>query len=149
MRLTTFSDYTIRVLIYLGIHPNEMTTVSALADQYAISQNHLTKVIHYLGKRGYIKTLRGKGGGIRLATQPEAINIGALVRDTEANSKLVECLTPDTNSCKISPICRLAGVLLKAQEAFYRVLDDYTIAYLIEDAAALDALLRASTHRTD
>ncbi len=92
MRLTTFTDYTIRVLIYMGIHPDELSTVAELAERYDISRNHLTKVIHYLGQRGYIETMRGKGGGIRLAARPGDINIGDLVRDTEKSSQLVECL---------------------------------------------------------
>ena len=141
MRLTTFTDYTIRVLIYAGLHPGELTTVAELAERYDISRNHLTKVIHYLGQRGYIETLRGKGGGIRLAAQPGEINLGALIRDTEKNSALVECFSPTTCHCKITPACRLTGILVEAQEAFYQVLGKYTVADLIRNADTLDKLL--------
>jgi Rrf2 family nitric oxide-sensitive transcriptional repressor len=141
MRLTTFTDYTIRVLLYMGLHPDELTTVGELAQRYEISRNHLTKVIHYLGQHGYIETLRGRGGGIRLATRPADINIGALVRETEKNSMLVECFTPAANHCKITPACRLSGILREAQEAFYQVLGKYSVADLITNPAALDKLL--------
>ncbi len=141
MRLTTFTDYTIRVLIYMGLHPGELTTVAELAQRYDISRNHLTKVIHYLGKQGYIETLRGKGGGIRLAARPAAINIGELVRDTEKNSTLVECFSPGACQCKITPACRLTGILHEAQEAFYQVLGKYTLADLLKNADALEKLL--------
>lgn len=141
MRLTTFTDYTIRVLIYMGLHPDELTTVAELAERYDISRNHLTKVIHYLGQRGDIETLRGKGGGIRLATRPGDINIGDLVRDTEKSSKLVECFMPKDSHCKITPACRLTGILVEAQEAFYQVLAKYTVADLIQNSTALDELL--------
>ena len=141
MRLTTFTDYTIRVLIYSAIHPEQIVTVGELAEKYEISRNHLTKVIHYLGQQGYVETLRGKGGGIRLATPAEKINLGQLIRDTEKNSFLAECFNKESCHCKILPACRLTGILREAQEAFYQVLGQYTIADLIVNAAKLDNLL--------
>ena len=144
MRLTTFTDYTIRVLIYMGIHPDELSTVAELAERYDISRNHLTKVIHYLGQRGYIETMRGKGGGIRLAARPGDINIGDLVRDTEKSSQLVECFTPKASQCKIMTACRLTGILVEAQEAFYQVLGKYTVADLIKNSNTLDTLLMSN-----
>lgn len=141
MRLTTFTDYTIRVLIYLALHPDELATVAELAQRYEISRNHLTKVIHYLGQQGYIETLRGKGGGIRLATSAADINLGTLVRETEKNTTLVECFTPTANHCKITPACRLSGILREAQEAFYQVLEKYCVADLVTNPAALGKLL--------
>lgn len=141
MRLTTFTDYTIRVLIYLAMHPDELTTVAELAQCYEISRNHLTKVIHHLGQQGYIETLRGKGGGIRLATSAADINLCILIRETEKNSALVECFAPSVNHCKITSACRLSGVLHEAQEAFYQVLDKYSVSDLVTNPAALDRLL--------
>ena len=141
MRLTTFTDYTIRVLIYLAMHPDELTTVAELAQRYEISRNHLTKVIHHLGQQGYIETLRGKGGGVRLATSAADINLRILIRETEKNSALVECFAPSVNHCKITSACRLSGVLHEAQEAFYQVLDKYSVSDLVTGPAALDRLL--------
>lgn len=141
MRLTTFTDYTFRVLIYIGTHPEELTTVGELSQRYEISRHHLTKVIHYLGLQGYIETIRGKGGGIKLAAKPENINIGELVRDTEKNSVLAECLSKENSHCKILPACHLTEILREAQESFYQVLSQYTIADLIVNVDALDNLL--------
>ncbi|AKH19842.1 RrF2 family transcriptional regulator [Sedimenticola thiotaurini] len=141
MRLTTFTDYTIRVLIYLAQNREKLTTVGELANSYRVSRNHLTKVVHYLGQQGYIETLRGKGGGIQLALSPNAINIGKLIRQTERNSVLVECFKSENCGCKIRPVCRLTGVLAEAQEAFYQVLEAYTLADLAIDAPAFDHLL--------
>lgn len=144
MRLTTFTDYSMRVLIYMGLYPDEWTTVSELAERYDISRNHLTKVIHNLGQLGYIETLRGKGGGIRMLARPEEINLGALVRETEKNSSLVECFTADSSKCRIMPACRLTGILAEAQEAFYQVLDKYTVADLIKNPGSLKKLLASA-----
>lgn len=141
MRLTTFTDYTFRVLIYLGLHPDDQITVAELAQRYDISRNHLTKVIHFLGQRGYIETLRGKGGGIRLAAKPSEISLGTLARETEKNSVLVECFIPDDCQCKITRACSLAGILVEAQEAFYRVLDKYSVADIIKNPTTLNKLL--------
>lgn len=141
MRLTTFTDYTIRVLIFLALDREKLATVGELATSYGVSHNHLTKVVHYLGQQGYIETLRGKGGGIRLALSPDVINIGVLIRQTEQNSILVECFNPESSQCRILPACRLAGVLTEAQEAFYQVLEKYTLADLMDNASALDHLL--------
>lgn len=141
MRLTTFTDYTFRVLIYLGLHQDRLATVGELADCYAISRNHLTKVVHYLGQHGYIETVRGKGGGIKLALSPEVIQVGVLVRDTEKNSLLVECFSLGHCHCKIVPTCQLTGILQEAQQAFFQVLDRYSLNDLIQDRDKLEALL--------
>lgn len=141
MRLTTFTDYTIRVLIYLALNRQRLATVGELATSYGVSRNHLTKVVHTLGQQGYIETLRGKGGGIRLALDPDRINIGVVVRQTEQNSVLVECFNPESCECKILPACRLAGILAEAREAFYQVLERYTLADLVVDTTALEQLL--------
>ena len=102
MRLTMYTDFSLRVLIYLGTkEKGELSTIQAISDAYGISKNHLMKVTHELGKLGYIETIRGRGGGIRLAMEPEDINIGQVVRHTEDDFHLVECFDCKTNSCVI------------------------------------------------
>lgn len=144
MRLTTFTDYTIRVLIYMGIYPDCRISTSELAVHYGISRNHLNKVAHYLGQQGYVDTSRGKGGGMSLARSPEDINIGTLVRDTEKNSVLVECFDATHCQCRILPACRLMGMLHEAQEAFYYSLEQYSLADLIVDKTRLHNVFGAS-----
>ena len=141
MRLTTFSDYTLRVLIYLGVHDGEIATVGQIADAYGISANHLMKVVHYLAQGGYIETARGKGGGMRLGLAPEKINLGELVRGTEDNRKLVECFDRDNSECRIETACVLRGVLTQALEAFFRSLDAYTLADLLAPKPRLANML--------
>lgn len=141
MRLTTFSDYTLRVLIYLGVHDEEIATVGQIADAYGISANHLMKVVHYLAQAGYIETARGKGGGMRLALAPDKINIGELVRGTEDSRKLVECFDRDNSDCRIESACVLRGILGQALEAFFRALDTYTLANLIASKPRLGNML--------
>lgn len=141
MRLTTFSDYTLRVLIYLGLKEGERSTVEEIARAYGISRNHLTKVVHHLAQAQYVETTRGKGGGMRLGRAPEEINIGALVRATEDNHKLVECFDRSTSDCRIEPACALRGVLGGALEAFFCSLDQYTLADLLVSKPKLARLL--------
>jgi Rrf2 family nitric oxide-sensitive transcriptional repressor len=141
MRLTTFSDYSLRVLIYLGVHEEEITTIGQIASAYAISANHLMKVVHYLAQAGYIETVRGKGGGMRLGLPPENINIGELVRATEDNRTLVECFDRDNSQCRIESACVLRGMLGQALEAFFHSLDTYTLADLVVPKARLANML--------
>lgn len=143
MRLTTFTDYSLRVLIYLSLDEDDLTTISEIADAYNISKNHLMKVVHYLGQQGYIETLRGKSGGIRLAKKPDQINLGALVRATEVNTALVECLSPNASDCCIEPVCGLRGILQRSLRAFYSVLDEYTLADVTRNRDNLRMLLKA------
>ena len=141
MKLTTFSDYSLRVLIYLALRTDRLSTIAEIADAYGISRNHLMKVVHYLGTSGYLETVRGKGGGVRLAMPPKQINIGALVRDTESNTVLVECFDKAHSDCAIQPACTLRGMLRQALEGFFQVLDRYTLADLLRNRSRLAGLL--------
>ena len=136
MQLTLYSDYALRTLIYLAINDDNVT-IADIAEDYKISRNHLVKVVHNLGKLGYITTTRGRHGGLRLAMRPEEINIGEVVRRTEPNFTLVECFDRKTNQCVITPACKLIGVLGEAFRAFNEVLNRYTLADMTTNADAL------------
>jgi Rrf2 family transcriptional regulator, nitric oxide-sensitive transcriptional repressor len=131
MQLTRFTDYSLRVLIYLGANPDALATVSAIASEYGISRHHLTRVVHQLGVKGYIETARGKGGGFRLARAPGRIRIGDVVRDTESGFELAECFRPGASACRLLPACALKPVLAEAGRAFLSSLDQYTLADLL------------------
>ncbi|MGM0866017.1 MAG: RrF2 family transcriptional regulator [Bacillota bacterium] len=134
MRLTLYTDYSLRVLIFLASKPKEeLSNIKEIADAYSISKNHLMKVTYELGKNGLIETIRGRNGGIKLAQSPEDINIGKLVRTTEEDFHLVECFDAKNNSCVITPVCGLKHVLGKALNAYLSVLDEYTLADLIQN----------------
>ncbi len=135
MQLTRFTDYSLRVLIYLGTHPDAQATVAALADEHGISRHHLTRVVHQLGIKGYIETLRGKGGGSRLARRPDQIRIGDVVRDTETGFDLAECFSLGESACRLLPACALKPVLAEAGRAFLTSLDRYTLADLLPPTA--------------
>ena len=138
-----YTDYSLRVLIYLGTKEDgKLTTIQEISDAYHISKNHLMKVTFELGKAGFIETVRGRGGGIRLAVRPENINVGTVVRRMEEDFHLVECFSSETNTCPISPICGLRGVLGKALHAYLAVLDEYNLQDLLFNKDALRELLR-------
>lgn len=143
MRLTSFTDYTLRVLIYLGAHKDEtrLATIGDIASAYGISENHLMKIVHHLAKQGYVETTRGKGGGMRLARPPEQINIGDVVRDAEDDLAIVECFQEGNRSCPIDAVCALRGVMARALDAFFDVLDHETLANLLQHPAKLIKLL--------
>ncbi|MEX1080998.1 MAG: Rrf2 family transcriptional regulator [Halofilum sp. (in: g-proteobacteria)] len=140
MRLTSFTDYSLRVLMYLGLKGDELATISEIAASYDISRNHLMKVVYELSQHGYIETIRGKKGGMRLRVEPSAINLGELVRCTESDMALVECFGPE-NSCRLTPSCALRSALNEALQAFLAVLDRYTLAELVTPGHELAALL--------
>lgn len=143
MKLTIYTDYSLRVLIYLTtLSENEKTNIKEIAEAYSISKNHLMKVIYQLGKIGFIETTRGRNGGIRLALRPEEINIGTVVRHTEDDFNLVECFNPEHNTCAISPACKLKGVLQQALKAYLEVLDQFTLADLTHNQSLLKELLQ-------
>lgn len=140
MRLTTFTDYCLRVLIYVGIESDRRVTIDEIAKCYGISRNHLMKVVFRLGQLGYLETVRGKGGGFRLKVDPADINIGRLVRETEEDLQLVECFG-EGSLCAIEPACVLRNTLGKALGAFLAVLDETTLAGLIRPQRELAHLL--------
>lgn len=126
MKLTLYSDYSLRVLMYIARQEHRVQ-IDEIANFYGISKNHLTKVVNNLATLGYIETTRGRGGGIRIKMTPEEINIGALIRKTEEHFNLVECFDRETNTCPIAGICGLQGVLGEALNAYLSVLDKYTL----------------------
>jgi len=141
MQFTHFTDYSLRTLIYLGALQSRLVTISEVADNYGISQSHLTKVVHQLANRGYIQTMRGKGGGMRLARLPQLINIGDVVRDMEENINLVECFNAKNQSCPLLPACTLKSVLAEARKNFFDTLDRYTLADLLTNQSSLRKML--------
>lgn len=141
MKLTTFSDYTLRVLMFLALNRDRLATIPEIAAAYEISENHLMKVVHQLGRAGVIESVRGKGGGIRLAREPETIRLGQIIRVSEGNAPIVECLSDDSGACRIASACRLAGILVRAFDALYAVLDDFTLADLVHSPHDLKSLL--------
>ncbi|QKR98510.1 Rrf2 family transcriptional regulator [Sphingomonas sp. CL5.1] len=126
MRLTRYTDYAMRVLLYLGARPDRLCSIAEVSRAYGISQNHLMKVVNDLANAGYVASVRGRGGGIRLGRKPEEINVGALVRHTEDGFELVDC-----GDCLISPACGLTVALAGALAAFMAVLDGYTLQDLL------------------
>jgi Rrf2 family nitric oxide-sensitive transcriptional repressor len=128
MKLTRYTDYALRVLLYLGARPERLCSISEMSRSYGISQNHLMKVVHDLGKAGFVASARGRLGGIRLARPPQEIVIGSVVRHTEDGFDLVDC-----GSCIIAPACGLTGVLREALGAFMAVLDSHTLADLLDN----------------
>jgi Rrf2 family nitric oxide-sensitive transcriptional repressor len=130
MRLTLYTDYSLRVLLYLAGSGDRIVTITELADFYKISRNHLVKVVHELGLSGYILTSRGKRGGIRLARAANQIVIGEVVRQTEPDFDLLECLNPAIDQCVITNVCKLKSVLFGARDSFLSEMDKYTLADL-------------------
>jgi Rrf2 family transcriptional regulator, nitric oxide-sensitive transcriptional repressor len=146
MRLTSYTDYTLRTLIYLALCPNRLATIATIAESYGISENHLMKVVHQLGVAGYVDTVRGKNGGLRLAKPPEDINVGEVVARMEPDMELVACFG-DSGICAIQPSCVLKGALAEALDAFTAVLDRYTLADLIAPRTKLTGLLKNNRPR--
>lgn len=142
MRLTVYTDYALRVLMYVALHPDRRPTIAEVAGAYGISKNHVMKVVYELGVAGYVGTVRGQNGGVRLARPPEEINLGELVRRTESDMALVPCFDQGAaNPCVITPACKLRRALHRARSAFLAVLDEYSLAELTENREMLAELL--------
>ncbi|MEH2472601.1 Rrf2 family nitric oxide-sensitive transcriptional repressor [Nitrobacteraceae bacterium AZCC 2161] len=141
MRLTGYSDYALRMLMYLALKKDGLATIAEIAESYDISANHLMKVAHQLGVGGYVETVRGRGGGLRLAKPVEAIGLAEVVRYTEPDMAIVSCFKPIDAPCAIRPSCVLRRALEKAREAFMAVLEEYTLGDLVQPRARLAGLL--------
>lgn len=133
MQLTQFTDYGLRSLMYLAAQPDKLCSVREIAEHYAISRNHLVKVVHYLAQLGYVTSSKGKGGGIRLARKPEELRLGDLVLALESNMYLVECFNRETNTCSIISVCKLKHFLVDASRAFIEALNQHTLADAVVD----------------
>ena len=141
MRLTVYTDYSLRLLMYLAVKQDGLATIAEVADRYVISKNHLTKVAYQLGAAGYIETVRGRKGGLRLAKPASSIGLGELVRHTEPDMALVPCFEPIDAPCPIRPACILKRALDKARRAFLEALDAYSLGDLVRPRGSLRALL--------
>jgi Rrf2 family transcriptional regulator, nitric oxide-sensitive transcriptional repressor len=144
MRLTVYTDYALRMLMYLALKEDQLATIAEIAASYDISKNHLMKVAHQLGVAGYVETVRGRGGGLRLAKPIQAIVLGEVVRYTEPDMAIVPCFEPVNAPCAIQPCCVLKRALKKARDAFVEVLDGYTLSDLVQPQARLTSLLGIS-----
>ena len=133
MRLTLHTDYALRLLMLLAIEPEKRHTIEEIAQRYDISRNHLMKVTQTLAQAGFLESLRGRGGGLRLRRPPASINLGEVVRATEDSFAVVECFDPENNRCLISPVCGLRGPMEEALLAFLAVLCRYSLADLIKN----------------
>lgn len=133
MKLTAYTDYTLRTLMYLAITRDRLITVRHIAELYDISKNNLMKVVHQLGLSGTIETVRGRNGGVRLNREPIDINIGQVVRGAEGDFFMAECFDPASNTCSQASACTLKDVLENATEAYLAVLDELTLADLIKN----------------
>jgi Rrf2 family transcriptional regulator, nitric oxide-sensitive transcriptional repressor len=136
MRLTLWTDYALRILIYVGAKGGRLSTIAEIAESFGVSKTHLMKVVNKLGQLGYIDTVRGKGGGIRLARAPGEIRIGAVVRETEEDLAVMGCLA-ESGFCRIERCCVLRRALREATLAFLQTLDGYTLANLLAPGARL------------
>ena len=143
MRLTRFTDYSLRVLIYLGLQPDRLVTIRCISDSYGISRNHLMKVVSLLTRMGYLKAQRGPGGGIRLAREPHQINLADVIRDTEEDLVMVECFDEDGH-CIITPVCKLQNIIGQALKAYLDTLESHTLQDLLQPRKELSDLLEIS-----
>ncbi|WP_250866457.1 Rrf2 family transcriptional regulator [Caballeronia sp. INSB1] len=143
MRLTHYADYALRVLLYLAIRPSCLSTIEEIASAYGISKGHLTKVVNQLSNLGWVETVRGRSGGLRLATNLGGLTIGAIVRNTENGFALAQCFSSDSGStvCAIDPRCNLKNVFAAARDAFLAELDKFQVVELAQPANELGGLL--------
>lgn len=149
MRLTVYSDYSLRLLMYLAVRPERLSTIQEVATAYHISSNHLMKVAHQLGQAGYIETVRGRSGGMRLGRRADEIGLGELIRHTEPDMHIVPCFEPEKQSCPLRGACRLKNALDRARLAFLGVLDEYTLADLTSAPGPIRAMLGVPSPRQE
>lgn len=136
MRLTTYTDYALRTLMYLAVNRDRLVTIQDIASLHSISKNHLTKVVHHLGQLGMVSTVRGRNGGLKLGWEPADINIGAVVRQTETDFHMAECFDRGNNRCVYASACFLEDVLGTATDAYLKVLDGVTLEDLVRRPGA-------------
>lgn len=144
MQLTIFTDYGLRSLMFLASHPDRLCSVREIAEHYGISRNHLVKVVHRLAQVGYIVSSKGKGGGIRLAGNPNELKLGDLVQRLEPNMHIVECFSKELNKCKITNSCKLKHYLYEANMDFIKTLNNYSL----EDAVKNTPLIKPFPNKT-
>jgi Rrf2 family nitric oxide-sensitive transcriptional repressor len=144
MRLTVYTDYALRVLMYLAVREGGLATIDEIAKSYSISRNHLMKVVHQLGVAGYIETVRGRNGGLRLARPAQAIGLGEVVRHTEPDMAIASCFKPVDAPCAVRQCCVLRRALEKARDAFIEVLEGYSLGDLVRPRGRLLGMLGIS-----
>lgn len=137
MRLTSFTDYSIRVLLYAAVKGDDLSSIREVSEAHDISSNHLMKVVHHLGKAGYLETIRGKNGGFRLGMKPESIIIGEVIRYTEEDLEIVEGMGDNEVQFNAANNTNFASVMKGSLDAFFKVADSYTLADLIENARSI------------
>lgn len=144
MRLTKWTDYTLRVLMHCAAtrHRSTPLTISEIAERHDISRSHLMKIVMTLSSLGWIESIRGRGGGIRLLVNADELTIGEVVRQTETDFNMVECFDNDTNTCRLNGRCRLKSVLQEATQSYLRVLDDVRLSDLLPNASGAHPLKR-------
>ncbi len=135
MRLSEYTDYTLRVLMYCTRHRDRLVTINELAEQHGLSKGHLMKVVNDLARQGLLETTRGRGGGLRLSKEPSSIRVGDVVRASETDFRLVECFDAGTNACTLTPDCRLKHLFDAALRGYFQALDGATLADLTSDQA--------------
>ncbi len=145
MKLTKFSDYSLRLLIYLAVHRDRVVSIREVSRAYGVSPHIIVKAVQLLVEEGVVASVRGRQGGLRLDRSPSEINVGRILRRTEPDLDLVECFSPATNTCPIAPACGLKGVLMDARKAFLAVLDAHTLADFLPRAPTLVRLLSRSS----
>ncbi len=141
MQLTLFSDYSVRLLLYLGLSDDGLVRVEDVVSAYGISRHYMLKVTKELTRLGYVESVRGRRGGVRLIVAPEDVVIGDVVRKTEPPGGVLDCIEDPGADCVIVGVCKLRHVFARAQSAFYEVLDEYTLADLLEEPEPLVSLL--------
>lgn len=145
MQLSLFSDYSMRMLLFLAVCQDQRATIRQIASAYGVSRPHLMKVANELARQGYLETTRGRAGGLKLAMPPEKINVGKVLKESEKHIPLVQCFDAARNTCVLSPGCHLKAILGEAENRFYDSLSSYTLADLVRTRAARGAIEQAAS----